>query len=238
MGLKLITAPSVEPLTLADAYAQCQVDLSGSPPASDSDAWFNLTIPVVRQQAENELARALVTQTWELWMDDFPRPLLDDQARDGSFWGGTLRRYPRTHNWKAIEIPLPPLQSVTTIKYIDTTGVEQTLDSALYIVDSSTEPAKIVPAIGQCWPSVQCQPGAVKIRFVCGYAPTSTGSPPVYNYRANIPPAIRHWMLLLLANWFRNREATWQVVSSQTMLGAPYVDAMLFPFKVLGYAGR
>jgi hypothetical protein len=233
MGLKLITAPSVEPLTLADAYAQCQVDLTGSPPTSAHDDFFNATIPVVRQHAENELARALVTQTWELWLEDFPRALLDDVSRDGSLWTGCVRRYPRRHNWKQITVPLPPLQSVTSIKYLDTTGALQTLDPTLYIVDTSVEPAKIVPAVGQCWPDVQCQPGAVKIRFVAGYAPTSTGSPPVYNYRANIPPGIRHWMLLMLGNWLRNREASWQQVGSQVAASAPYVDQLLFPFRVL-----
>lgn len=229
MGIKLITAPSVEPLTLADAYAQCQVDTTGSPPTSAHDAFFNATIPVVRQNAENELGRALVTQTWELWLDDFPRALQDDLARDGSFNYGYVRRYPRRHNWKQIEVPLPPLQSVTSIKYLDTTGTEQTLDPTLYVVDTSVEPSKIVPAVGQCWPDVQCQPGAVKVRFVAGYAPT--GSPP--NYRANIPPAIKHWMLLMLANWLRNREASWQQVGSQVAASAPYVDQLLFPFRVL-----
>lgn len=236
MGLKLITAPPVEPLTLADAYAQCQVDTTGSPPTSGHDAFFNATIPAVRQNAENELGRALVQQTWELWLDEFPHALQDDLARQG---GGAnypfgVRRYPRRHDWRQITVPLPPLQSVTSIKYIDTTGTEQTLDPTLYIVDTSVEPSKIVPAVGQCWPEVQCQPGAVKIRFVAGYAPTYTGSPPmVDSYTANIPPGIRHWMLLMLANWLRNREASWQQVGSQVAAAAPYVDQLLFPFRVL-----
>lgn len=233
MGLKLFAAPPVEPLTLADAYAQCQIDLTGSPPTSAHDAFLMATIPAVRQNAEVELGRALITQTWDLWLEDFPRALQDDIARDGSYNFGNVRRYPRRHNWKQIEVPLPPLQSVTWIKYLDTTGTEQTLDPTLYIVDNSVEPAKIVPAVGQCWPYVQCQPGAVKIRFVAGYAPVVTASPPSTDYRANIPPAIRHWMLLMLANWLRNREASWQQVGSQVAASAPYVDQLLFPFRVL-----
>lgn len=241
MGLKLITAPTAEPLTLAQAYVQCQIDTTttGSPAVttSDSDDWLTATIPVVRQQAENELGRALITQTWELWLHDFPRPLLDDVAHDGSRYTGFYRRYRRDYNWRAITIPLPPLQSITSITYIDAEGIQKILTVADdYVLDDSITPAQITPASGTCWPAVTCGPGAVKIRFVCGYPATTTGSPPVTaDIAGNVPPAIKHWMLLVLANWFRNREATWQVVSSQTLASAPYVDDLLFPFRVLGH---
>jgi uncharacterized phiE125 gp8 family phage protein len=229
MGLKPITAPPVEPLTLNDAYVQCQIDTisSGSPAtiSSPHDAWITATIPVVRQQAENELARALITQTWELSLHDFPRGLVDEHSHDGR------QRYHRPYDWRAIQIPLPPLQRVSSVTYLDGNGDLQPLDPSAYVVDDSVTPAQITPARGSSWPEVLTQPGAVKIRFVAGYAPT--GSPA--DYRANVPPAIKHWMLLVLANWFRNREATWQVVSSQTLENAPYVDAMLFPYRVLGH---
>lgn len=229
MGLKLITAPPAEPLTLAEAYRQCQIDTTGSPVTSAFDDWLTEKIPVVRSQVEKEIGRALILQTWELWLDEFPQMLLDDY-RDTS-------RYPKVRDWRAIEIPLPPLQSITSITYIDTNGDSQTLTTDDYILDDSVEPAQLLPAVNTCWPSTQCRPGAVKIRFVAGYTPTYTGSPPtVSDYAANVPAPIKHWMLLLLANWFRNREATWQSINVQTVLASPYVDDLIFPYRVLGHA--
>ena len=73
------------------------------------------------------LGRALVTQTWELVINTFP-----------------------THE---IKMPLPPLQSVTSVKYDDGEGVEQTLSTSLYTVDTASEPGWIVPPIGTGWPT-------------------------------------------------------------------------------------
>jgi uncharacterized phiE125 gp8 family phage protein len=236
MGLKLITAPPVEVLTLADAYAQCQVDTTGSPPTSAHDAWLNMSMPAVRAQVENELSRVLITQTWELWLHDFPRPLIDDISKSGGYFGdgyygaaGFVRRYHKRRDWRAIVIPLPPLQSITSVKYLDETGTQQTLDPTAYVLDDSETPAEITPIPGTCWPLVKCQSGAVKIRFICGYPATASPT----DYRANIPAPIKHWMLLMLATWFRNREMTVQGAAIATL---PQVENMLFPYRVLDRA--
>lgn len=66
MALIRITAPAVEPLTLAEAKLHCRVD------GSDEDALITALIVAAREQAEHETGRALVTQTWELVHDVFP----------------------------------------------------------------------------------------------------------------------------------------------------------------------
>jgi uncharacterized phiE125 gp8 family phage protein len=71
MGLKLKTAPSVEPVTLAEAKLHCKVD------AADDDALITALIVSARQQAEHATGRALVTQVWELSMDAFPADSLE-----------------------------------------------------------------------------------------------------------------------------------------------------------------
>lgn len=165
-GLKLITPPATEPITVADAEAQSRWDMA------DEAALVEGYIAAARQKAETYLRRPLITQTWELALDTFP---------------GTLG---------AIKLPLPPLQSVTSITYIDTDGTLQTLDPALYKVDDSSEPARIVPAYGKTWPATRDEIAAVKVRFVCGYGDTAE----------SVPMCVRQWLLLNVADYFENRE--------------------------------
>lgn len=67
MTLRRVTAPAVEPVSLAEAKLQRRVE------HALDDAWFTgIAIPSARQTAENITGRALVTQTWELALDAFP----------------------------------------------------------------------------------------------------------------------------------------------------------------------
>lgn len=76
MSLKLITAPTAEPVTLAEAKAHLRVD------GTDDDAYITALIGAARQGAEHITGRALMAQTWELALDAFeadislPRPPL------------------------------------------------------------------------------------------------------------------------------------------------------------------
>lgn len=108
----------------------------------DDNVLITSFIVSAREQAEEITRRALITQTWELVLDRLPLSII---------------------------IPLPCLQSVTSIKYIDENGTEQTLSSSLYQVDIDSEPGRIVPAYGCTWPGTRNQINAVRVRYVCGY---------------------------------------------------------------------
>src|SRR6185295_4859943 len=95
-------------------------------------------ITVARQYVDaisGWLGRALMTQTWALAGNGLSIPA---SACCGSTPSG------------AIEIPWPPLQSVTSIKYLDANGQEQTLPPADYTVDTISEPGLVIPATA--WP--------------------------------------------------------------------------------------
>jgi uncharacterized phiE125 gp8 family phage protein len=62
----LTTEPASEPVTLAEAKAQCRIEVS------DDDALVTALIVAARQTAELVLRRALMTQTWTLTLDTFP----------------------------------------------------------------------------------------------------------------------------------------------------------------------
>lgn len=178
MALVQITAPTVEPVSLAQAKKHLRVT------DDDEDALIETAIRASRRNAERFLGRALVTQTWELVIDEFPDA--------------------------EIKIPLPPLQSVLSIKYDDGSGVEQTLDTADYDVDAASEPGWVVPA--SSWPSTIDAINAVRIRFVCGYPPDTTNSPG--DLVGNIPDDICHAILLNLGSLYAHRET---VVIGQTV---------------------
>jgi uncharacterized phiE125 gp8 family phage protein len=90
MSLQLVTPPSLEPVTLAEAKAHLKVD------TSDDDALIGTLITAARARAEWHTGRALVTQSWILWRDcwsqivEIPLPPLQavtavtTYARDGT----------------------------------------------------------------------------------------------------------------------------------------------------------
>ena len=114
MALELKTPPAGEPLSLAEA----QVYLKTSDPAED--AWITSAIQAVREQCEAFTRRALMTQTWVLWRDAFPPP---------SFAG-----------LNEIELPFPPLVSVTHLRTWDAGGTGTVFDSGNYLVDTASTP--------------------------------------------------------------------------------------------------
>lgn len=104
-------------------------------------------------------------------------------------------------------LPRPPLQSVTSIKYLDTDGVEQTLDSAYYRV-TGTDPGLITLAEGYSWPSVQPVEEPVTVRIVAGYGDDQ-----------DVPQTTKGAMLALIGHWMENREAA---LAGQTVTAVPF----------------
>ena len=211
MALELVTGPASNVVTMAEIYDHLRVDLIGSP-EEPVDANY---ITGLRDAAEGWLdggrgilGRALMTQTWELKVDSFPR--------DRFFRRDLFNRYLPNE----IQIPLPPLQSVTSITYVDPVGATQTLATSVYQVVTNGEwPPKIVAAYGQTFPETRDQPNAVTVRFVAGY--TSA---------ALVPAAIHHAIKLMVAQWYDRRES---VVVGQAVAALPFAaDALLAPYKV------
>jgi uncharacterized phiE125 gp8 family phage protein len=158
--MKVITAPATEPVTLAEMRTQL-----GITDASDtaSDTTITRRIIEARQWVEAHIRRALITQTLEIRLDDFP---------------------------EYIKLPYPPIVSITSVKYIDTDGVEQTLGSSNYVLDDYPLVPFIREAYGIAWPSVRDEPNAVRVRYVAGYGNAS-----------DVPATIREAIMLLVGHW-------------------------------------
>jgi len=66
VGLKLITPPSDEPVTLTEAKLFVRQDISAD------DALITSLISAARHEAETESQHVLITQTWDYTLEEFP----------------------------------------------------------------------------------------------------------------------------------------------------------------------
>lgn len=90
---------------------------------------------------------------------------------------GYMRRslMPQTHERRlnafsdCIELPLPPVVSVASVKYIDSDGMLATVDAADYTLDTTPQVPFVRPAYGESWPSPRDESSAVRVRYVAGY---------------------------------------------------------------------
>lgn len=143
MALSLYAAPAGEPVSLDEAKGHLRVD------TDDDNGLIDGWIAAAREYVEAHTHRKLLTQTWDLKRDAFP------------CYG------------EAIWLPFPPVSSVTSVTYTATDGTSTVWSSSLYTVDPpagpQAEPARIVPAYGQSYPSTRSEVNAVTVRFVCGY---------------------------------------------------------------------
>jgi len=153
-NLRLISPPAVEPMTLAEARAQLRLTATGSPATHPDDSLLTAYIKAAREWLDGkdgELGRQLVTATWELVLDTFPA--------------------------NEIRIPLPPLQSIVSIKYDDPAQVEQTISVANYVVDTASQPGWILPVDGYSWPETLDSINTVRVRFKAGYGDAASDVP-------------------------------------------------------------
>jgi hypothetical protein len=165
MSLKLITAPAIEPVTLADVFLHTRMS------HSTEDDLLNTWIKSARKRAEEYQRRAYIGQVWEMAFDGFPcLPL-------------SLPRWPLL---QLISIKYYDTANAETVLYYDgynpvtTTeegGAEPETNADFY-VDTDEEPGRIAHAYAKTWPSVILRSiNSVKIRFAAGYGLTASDVP-------------------------------------------------------------
>ncbi len=144
---------------------------------------------------ENKCNRAWITQTRELKMRTF-----DDT------------RY--VHD-RVVYFPRSPLASTAdpSIAYTDSNG-NSTTASTTSFVTMRDDPGRLAEAYNNTWPATRNAPDDVTITYVTGYGTT----------QSSVPEPVRQAIGMLVAHWYRNREAVGTVMSRETQLG---VDALL-----------
>lgn len=145
----VITQPSTEPITLAEAKAHLRVFLP------DDDSYIeDLLIPAARQAIEQRTGRAMMPQRWKIGMDGFC----------------AVTRLPGA--------PLAGVHGLL-IKYFDVNNVEQTVNSTIYTLNRYVEPTQVTLAYGQSWPAITPTAGGVTMEYDVGYADTDAVPAPL-----------------------------------------------------------
>lgn len=189
--VRVVTPPAGEPVTLAEAKLWCRIDDDDT----TQDAMLLLLITGMREYAEEITGRAFVQRTLQLRLRAFP---------DGE-----------------VELPHPPLRSVTSIDYTDGDGAEQNLNGSPseYTVDIYAEPGIVKPSYGSNWPTARDDVGTVRITYTCGYDSAS-----------KIPAKVRLWMQARISTIFENRE---QLISNGMVeIPRDFADGLLDGLRI------
>jgi len=114
MRIEIVTAPTIEPITVAEAKTYCRIDSD----LTDENALIGSLITAAREHIEVLTSRALAPQTVRLVLDKFPK-------------------------YSKLPLPRFPLISVSTVDYDDADEAEQTWADSKYTVDPDGMPGAI-----------------------------------------------------------------------------------------------
>ena len=191
----LVTGPAVEPLTLSECKQFLRVDH-----ASD-DTLISAMQVSAREWVETYTRRALCTQTVDLKYAGWPV------------------------QYGPLVVPYAPLQSVTSITYIDQDEATQTLAASQYVVRAQAGPragrGTIEIADGVTLPTLSTQPDRpVTVRAVVGY-----GSAP------QVPDGIKSAIYLLLGDLYEQRQET--ITGTIVQSTRFTVERLLGPYRLI-----
>ena len=147
MILQQVTAPASEPITASEL--QLHLRLGDDVVLEETDLLLGI-IQTAREHVEDITRRALFTQTWDMFLNEFP-------------------------NCTEIKIPFGNLQSVTYVKYTDSDGNFTTLtEGDDYLVETNGDQCGFVKLPDSVsWPSATLGVSKpVHIRFVAGWSDT------------------------------------------------------------------
>jgi len=189
MHYALITAPANEPLTIRELASHLRI---GTAELEEDEVVLATMIKAARQDVEKYTARALIDQTWELKMRG---------------WGSAC-----------IRLPVLAVRSITSVKYIDPDGAEQTLAADQYRL-TGAENAELIPEYGVTWPNLRGDADCVIIRWVAGFGSVA----------ADVPEPVRSWMKLKIGTLYENRESA---TAGGAVSTVPYLNSLVDPYKV------
>lgn len=169
---------------------------------SDDDAFFTQLLKAAALEAQDFANISLITQTITATWDCFP-------------------------SGREIWLPRPPLQSVTSVKYYDSSNTQVTLSSSSYQVDISTTPGAIVLNDGESWPVTYNRASAVEVIYIAGYGADES----------SVPEDIRLAIQALVTHWYDHRGVV-ETAPGLTQIKTPKAfDYTMLKYRVHGARG-
>ncbi len=187
MSLELVTPPLSEPVSLEEAKAHLRVD------ADDENGLIARLIAAARGFAESHTGRAFITRELRLWRDCWPN-----------------------NPQRGLELPWPPLSTVSAVVAYDRSDTATTLSSDAYIVDGAAAPARIVLRATTLLPAPLREANAIAVTYEAGYGFEAK----------DVPAGLRSAMLALIAHWYERRGDEPGSIPSLVL-------AQLAPFRVV-----
>lgn len=95
-----------------------------------------------------------------------------------------------------VRLAMGPVQTVTAVEYYNTSNILTTdvLENYEWIGPPTFK--KIKPREGFTWPNTYDRPDAIRVQYQAGF-----GDAP-----SDVPEVIRHALMMLVSNWYENRE--------------------------------
>lgn len=203
-SLTLTTAPAAEPLSTAEAKVFLRVD------HDDDDTLIDSLVAAARHALERFTGRAFITQSWTMYLDGF------GVAREPALFEGVRTGPWLTTRTGVIEVPRPPLASLTTFKWYNEADTATTVAASIYYVDTNSEPGRIALRTGHTWPADTLRAAnGVEIVFQAGYG--SAGS--------DMPPDLLQAVRKMTAYLYEKRDEGWDgktIPTDVVALAAPY----------------
>lgn len=154
--------------------------------------------------------------------DIIARRIVEARKFAEEYTGRALIKQTREKRWDCFvdEHELPSALSVVSVKYIDFTGVEQTLDPSEYVFDTYETIPYVRAAYDVIWPWTRNERNAVRIQYTAGYGPKAS----------DVEPLIREAMILLVGHWMNHQP---QIESGISISRIPFaVTDLLSPYRL------
>lgn len=223
----LITPPTQAVVTLDEVKAQLRIT------SDDKDDMIATMVAAAVNELDpaggGYLGRALRPQTWEFRLHSF-------YAR------GNGRLAIPSPCGAAIELPIPPLIEIISVKYDDVDGVERTLtENTDFKVFGAGGLGKqsIAPLYGKVWPYARFFPESVRIRFTAGYDKADNPDPLPGAIKQAVHLAVRNIYSLGEQNLFQSlssvvgvSETRWIVSPAGSELIRTAVENMVSTYRV------
>lgn len=177
------TPPAVEPLSVQETKDFLRID------QSSDDTLVESLIMAARMQCEKYTGRALINQSWSLFLDHWP-------GRDTTIWWEGIRDGAQTSRpTNFLLIPKPPLVSITQILIYDEDDTGVVWEPSNYYVDTACAPGRVVLRTGGVAPSPLRAANGIEIQFTAGYGDEA----------ADVPRSLIEGISRTVAHMYENR---------------------------------